>query len=342
MAKKRKIKKWPIVVACLCIVLVLVGIWLWSIIGAKAPVDAPTRIYIPAGADKQAIADSLKNNLGEDYGRKVSWLWNWQNGSTARSVGSYLVQPGDMALVVSRMILLGRQKPVNVTFNNIRTMDQFYKRVGKQMMFTAEEFNAACDSVLAENGYTRENYPAAFLPDTYEFYWNAEPRYVAEKMMAVRDRFWNAERMDKAAALGLTPEEVTTLASIVEEETKKADEQPIVARLYLNRLQKGMRLQADPTVKFAVGDFSLRRILNTHLKKNSPYNTYLNTGLPPGPIRIPNPATIDAVLNAPEHDYIYMCAKETFNGYHNFATTYSEHQANAKRYQQALNKRGIR
>lgn len=339
---RRRIKKWPIIIGGIALVLIMAALWVWSIVGAKAPVNEPTRIYIPEGAGTEAIGDSLRTSLGDNFGSKVARLWSWQSGSPARAVGSYLVQPGDMAFMVSRMLLYNRQSPVKVTYNNIRTFDQLANRIGKQMMFSSDDFKAACDSILGENGYTRETYAAAFLPDTYEFYWNASPEYVVERLVAHRDQFWNADRLEKAAALGLTPEEVTTLASIVEEETNKKDERPVVARLYINRLQKGMKLQADPTVKFAVGDFSLRRILNTHLRKDSPYNTYRNVGLPPGPIRIPTAETIDAVLDAPEHDYIYMCAKETFNGYHNFASSYSEHQANAKRYQQALNKRGIR
>lgn len=340
--KKKATKKWPIISACIILIVVIAGIWVWSLVGAKAPVTEPTRIYIPEGSGNEAIGDTLRTSLGDNFGTKVARLWAWQNGSAAQAVGSYVIHPGDMALMVSRMLLYNRQSPVKVTYNNIRTFDQLAARIGKQMMFTPEQFKAACDSILSGTGYTRENFTAAFLPDTYEFYWNADPAYVVEKLVSHRDKFWNSERLEKAAALGLTPEEVTTLASIVEEETNKKDERPLVARLYLNRLQKGMKLQADPTVKFAIGDFSLRRILNTHLRKDSPYNTYRNVGLPPGPIRIPNAETIDAVLDAPEHDYIYMCAKETFNGYHNFASNYKDHQANAKRYQQALNKRGIR
>ncbi|MDE5675491.1 MAG: endolytic transglycosylase MltG, partial [Muribaculaceae bacterium] len=150
------------------------------------------------------------------------------------------------------------------------------------------------------------------------------------------------ERIQKAKDLGLTPAQLMTIASIVDEETNKLDEKDEIGRLYINRYLKGMKLQADPTVKYAVGDFSLRRILNTHLKTSSPYNTYLNTGLPPGPIRTTSVATIDQILNSKPSDAIYMCAKEDFSGYHNFAATYKEHLANAKRYQAALNRRGIK
>ncbi len=163
-----------------------------------------------------------------------------------------------------------------------------------------------------------------------------------EKLVGIRDNFWTKERLDKAAKLGLTPVEVATIASIVEEESNKKDERPMIARLYINRVKQGMKLQADPTVKFATGNFALRRITGKHLRTDSPYNTYKNVGLPPGPIRVPNAATLDAVLNAPEHNYIYMCAKEDFSGRHNFAADYATHRKNAKKYQAALNRRGIR
>ncbi|MDE6693970.1 MAG: endolytic transglycosylase MltG, partial [Muribaculaceae bacterium] len=243
---------------------------------------------------------------------------------------------------ISRKILNGRQDPVKVVFNNVRTLGQLADKVASKMEFDASAFSRACDSVLASKGLTPEQRPAAFLPDTYEFYWNASPEYVVERLAGYHDKFWNDERRRKADVLGLTPVEVATLASIVEEETAKVDERPKVARLYLNRIRKGMKLQADPTVKFAVGDFSLRRILGAHLKVESPYNTYLHEGLPPGPIRVVDKRTLDAVLDAPAHDYVYMCAKEDFSGYHNFAVTFAEHQANADRYRRELNRRGIR
>ncbi|MDE7125694.1 MAG: endolytic transglycosylase MltG, partial [Muribaculaceae bacterium] len=173
-------------------------------------------------------------------------------------------------------------------------------------------------------------------------YWTASPAAIVENLVDVRDRFWNDSRSAKARAIGLTPAQVATVASIVEEETAKADERPLVARLYLNRLEKGMPLQADPTVKFSLGEFGLRRITGAHLKVESPYNTYKYKGLPPGPIRIADRSAIDDVLDAPRHNYIYMCAKEDFSGYHNFATDYASHANNARRYRQALDRRGIK
>ena len=194
-----------------------------------------------------------------------------------------------------------------------------------------------CDSL----GFTRETIPALFIPNTYEIYWNVSPERFMARMKQEYNRFWTEERRKKAEALGLTPVEVSTLASIVEEESAVADEYPTIAGLYLNRLKAGMPLQADPTVKFAAGDFALQRILDKHLAIDSPYNTYKYAGLPPGPIRIPSIRAIDAVLNPAHHRYFYMCAKEDFSGRHNFAATLAEHNRNANRYRAELNRRKI-
>ena len=331
-------------IAC-AVFVALVGaaiLWLWSMTSAKSGNDERERIYVPAGISSDALSDSLTMHFGDKYASKVMRLWGWQGGKIETAEGSYVVEPGTSALSLSRKLLYGRQDPVKVVFNNVRTMEQLAQKVTKRMEMSAEQFLQACDSVLPSAGFDKPNYPAAFMPNTYEFYWNAKPTTVVQTLLDVRNDFWNDQRRAKAKALGLKPAEVATIASIVEEETAKKDEKPMVARLYINRLQKHMRLQADPTVKFALGDFSLRRILGTHLTVDSPYNTYKNIGLPPGPIRIPEGATLDAVLNAPQHDYVFMCAKEDFSGYHNFAKDYATHMQNARRYQAELNKRGIK
>lgn len=298
-------------------------------------------IYIPKGSSTSAVRDSMKNTLGSSMGSRVYLIWKLLGGNADVSQGAYKISDGQSALNISKRIAKGRQTPVDVRFNGTRTMKQLSERIASQLQCTPEEFLQACDEVLPDSGFSRQNFPAAFIPDSYEFYWSAAPANVVRRLLDYRNRFWNKERRAKAAKLNLTPAQVATVASIVEEETAKSDEKPKVARLYLNRLKKGIKLQADPTVKFASGDFSLRRITGKHLEINSPYNTYRITGLPPGPIRIPNATTIDAVLNAPPHDYIYMCAKEDFSGYHNFASDYATHLANARRYQAELNRRGI-
>ncbi|RQP16561.1 MAG: endolytic transglycosylase MltG, partial [Parapedobacter sp.] len=198
------------------------------------------------------------------------------------------------------------------------------------------------DSLASSYGFDTENFFGMFIPNTYEFYWNTSTDAFAKRMHEEYKKFWNDERKEKAAALKLTPQQVSVLASIVKGEALHTDEMPTIAGLYLNRLNKGMLLQADPTVIFANNDFTIRRVLYRHLRMDSPYNTYLYRGLPPGPIMMPSIASIDAVLNYRQHDYLYMCAKEDFSGYHNFAVTQAEHNVNARKFQQALNERNIK
>lgn len=298
-------------------------------------------IYVPKDATTYQVKDSLKTHLGSSMGTRVYIMWKLMGGSVARSEGAYLVPNGQTALGTARRMSTGRQTPVTVTFNGTRTFDQLVNRIAGQLECDPEAFMEACLEVLPDRGFSREAFPAAFIPDTYEFYWSASPENVVRRLLDYRDKFWSEERINKAKTLGLSKVEVATLASIVEEETAKADERPKVARLYLNRLSQGIKLQADPTVKYAAGDFSLRRIRGNHLAVNSPYNTYKVEGLPPGPIRVPTASAMDAVLNAPAHPYIYMCAREDFSGYHNFATDYATHLANARRYQAELNRRNI-
>ncbi|MCL1942455.1 MAG: endolytic transglycosylase MltG [Candidatus Azobacteroides sp.] len=254
--------------------------------------------------------------------------------------GRYAIKPEMNNDALLRNLITGKQTPVKLTFNNIRTIPQFAGRIADQLMTDSLTWMAVFQNktFLSESGFTYETLPAMFIPNTYEMYWNVSPEKFCERMKKEYERFWNPERTAKAGEIGLTPVQVSTLASIVEEETNKKDELPIVAGLYINRLKTGMKLQADPTVKFAVGDFSLRRVLNVHLGADSPYNTYQNYGLPPGPIRFPSIRTIDAVLNYTHHNYIYMCAKEDLSGRHNFAVTAQQHNANRDKYIQALNR----
>ena len=268
-------------------------------------------------------------------------MWKWQHGTPEAAHGSYLIKNGDEAVRVARRIVNGKQTPVRITFNNIRTIGDLASRISSQLEIDSAGFMAACDTILPQKGFTAEHYTAAFLPDTYEFYWTVAPSKLFEKLLDEHNRFWTADRKAKAAALGLSENEVNTLASIVASESNKSDEWGKIARLYLNRINKNMPLQADPTVVFALGDFSIRRVTGAHLKVNSPYNTYTHRGLPPGPIRMVERSQIDAVLNAPAHNYLYMCAKPDFSGYHNFATDYNRHRLNAALYYRALNERGI-
>lgn len=259
--------------------------------------------------------------------------------------GKYVVaEGGENTFVVFRRLRNGQQTPVNLTIPQVRTMDRLAGYLADRLMMdSAQVAQSFADPAFCQRyGYTVQTLPALFIPNTYQVWWDITLDGFMQRMQKENKNFWTEERVSKAQKAGFTNEEIVTLASIVDEETANNAEKPMVAGMYIRRLQVGMPLQADPTVKFAVGDFSLRRIYHKHLEVESPYNTYRNTGLPPGPIRIPSIAGIDAVLNYVHHDYIYMCAKEDFSGSHNFARTYAEHLQNARKYTQALNQRNIK
>lgn len=258
--------------------------------------------------------------------------------------GRYAIKPTDKMRYLHRRLSLGYQTPVNLTIGSVRTMDRIARNASRQLMIDSTEIIGLLNDTAYLNtiGYTQQTIPALFIPNTYEVYWNISAEDFMKRMIKEHKVFWNEERIKKAKSIGLTPEEVATLASIVEEETAVNAEKPVVAGLYINRLKRGMLLQADPTIKFSLQDFGLKRILFKHLEVNSPYNTYKHAGLPPGPIRIPSIQGLESVLNHAHHNYLYMCAKEDFSGTHNFAVTSAQHAANARRYQQALNRRNIK
>lgn len=258
--------------------------------------------------------------------------------------GCYTVKSGALPKQVADMLTGGMQTPVRLTINSTRTVGQMAKAIASQVMIdSASIVNRLSDPVFLDSiGYTPANVYCMIIPNTYEVYWNISADALISRLVRERDRFWNRERQDKAGSIGLTPQQVTTLASIIEEETAKNDELPIVAGLYMNRLHRNMPLQADPTVVFALGGERPKRVLKVHLEVDSPYNTYRYPGLPPAPIRFVSTRSIDAVLNYSKHNYLYMCAKEDFSGYHNFTSSLSQHNANAARYQRALSKAGIR
>lgn len=259
------------------------------------------------------------------------------------AAGRYLILQGMSYNSLINLFRSGNQTPVQLTFNNIRTREEMAGVLSKQLMsdsvmlvqqFRNEEF-------VQEYGFDIHTALCPFIPNTYEVYWNIPPEKLYERMVNEFTNFWTSTNIEKAKTKGLTTIEVVILASIVEEETRSSKEKPIVAGLYLNRLNRGIPLQADPTLRFAKNDFTIKRVLNEHKKIDSPYNTYKYKGLPPGPIRVPEISTIKAVLNAKKHKYIYMCAKADFSGEHNFASTLKQHNKNAREYQRELNKRKI-
>ena len=302
-----------------------------------------TYVYIPTGADYTEALDSVEATGVIIDKLSLRFMAKLMDYDELVKPGRYKLENGWGNRQLIGVLRSGEQEPVKLTFTNIRLRSQLAERLAASI----EPEPAEIDSLLNDPAYLKElgfdtaNIVSMFIPNTYEVYWTTTADELIQRMNTEYDKFWTAERLEKAEELNLTQQEVSTLASIVQAETIKNDEKPRVAGVYLNRLKKGMLLQADPTVVLSVGDFSIRRVLNAHLKHDSPYNTYKYKGLPPGPINVPNISSIDAVLNAENHDYIYFCAKEDFSGYHAFAETEAEHRANARRFHQALNKRNI-
>ena len=298
---------------------------------------------IPEGATFSQVFDTLQtNDILLNY-KAFRWVSKKKSYPDLIKPGRYLFKKGMNTNQIVNMLRAGEQEPLDVTFNNARFKEDLAGKVSRYIQADSlsilQLFNDK--KKIEAFGFTPETFKAMFIPNTYEFYWTTSADEFADRMKREYDLFWDETRRQKAEAIGLTPVEVITLASIVQEETVKPDELKRVAGLYVNRLNRGMLLQADPTVKFAVGDFSLRRILNVHLEIDSPYNTYKNAGLPPGPINFPEVSAIDAVLDFEKHDYLYMVAHEDFSGYHNFSRTLAEHNRHAARYRAALNERKI-
>lgn len=298
----------------------------------------PREVIIPDSATFQTVQQILHEGGYVQDLISFSFLARLMKYDRQVKPGRYILKPNMNNLEVIRYLRLGRQEPVNITFNNIRLIPELARKITRNLGMTPEAFEAELIRFAMNNdyGFTKDNVLAMFIPNTYEVYYDVSPERLLERMYQEYLNFWNDERRAKARAIGLTPIEVSILASIVQAETVKREEAPVIAGLYLNRLKKDMPLQADPTLVYAVGDFSLKRVLNHHKEIDSPYNTYKYKGLPPGPINMPEIYFIDAVLNYKPSNYLYMCAREDFSGYHNFASTLAEHNRNAARYQQAL------
>ena len=301
-------------------------------------------IYIPTGAEFSDVVKVLSENGLLINANSFEWLAATKKYTTNIKAGRYRINRNLNNNELINLLRSGRQTPIKVTFNNLRNKEQLVGKIANQIEAdSADLLTYITDTTfLNTNGFSNENVVCLFLPNTYEFYWNTSAEQFVSRMQTEFNIFWNASRKSKAKKIKLNYFEVATLASIVEKEQNiKKDERPEIAGLYLNRIRKKMRLESDPTLIFALGDFTINRVLNKDKKVDSPYNTYTHKGLPPGPICIPSINAIDAVLNASDHKYIFMCAKEDFSGYHNFAKTYAKHLINARKYQKALNKRKI-
>ena len=336
----------------LIVSVIVVGVGIYAAYNIKHKIFAPNVIiresntfsfYIPTGATFDEVTGLLEiSGVIKDM-EAFTWLADKKGYSTKIKPGHYVLRNGMSNNELVNMLRGGLQTPVRLTFSNVRTKQQLAGIVSR--VIEADSVSIAHilndNSQLSEFGFDTATVYAMIIPNTYEMWWNSDAYDFLTRMHREYVKFWNEQRKEKAKKAGLSPIEVSTLASIVDEETIKEDEKKIVAGLYINRLNRKMLLQADPTIKFVLGDFSINRVLSKDLKLDSPYNTYLYQGLPPGPIRFPSVKGIEAVLNFEKHNYLYMCAKDDFSGYHNFAKTLRQHNINAARYRKALRQRRI-
>ena len=339
-----------IIVSVGLVILLLAGLAAWKayqMVQAPNVREAPGGIalLLPDGVTFESLLDSMavKNVLINP--RSFRTVAGWMKFGDPVNGGRYLLSSGLSNRALINVLRSGNQTPVDLVINSVRTLPELSARIAEQIevdsLTLLQSFNSS--ETLEYLGATPEELMTYFIPETYEVFWNMNSRRLIERMKSEHDKFWQSkDRLAKATDLGMSPAEVYTMASIVQKEAQLPSERDTVAGLYLNRIKTGMLLQADPTVVFATGLFDLRRVLNKHVAIESPYNTYKHAGLPPGPICMPDIATIDAVLNAAQHDYIYMCASPDAVGRHAFASNATEHYANARRYHRWLDKRGIR
>jgi UPF0755 protein len=336
--------KWVIAAIVAGAIIVFAGIFVYyNLFASQFQTEKKAYVYIDRDDTPDSITVKVERAGMPRSMNAFKWLMAHLDDAKNIHTGRYLIKPGDGNYPVFRRLTRGQQAPLNFSINDIRTCGQLAEKIGNQLMIDSSEVAIRLnDSAFCSKlGFKKETVISLFIPNTYEIYWNISTADLFKKMKKEYNSFWSNQRLSKAKSIGFTPSEVCTIASIVEEETNNTAEKPMVAGLYINRLHKGMKLQADPTVKFAVQNFTIKRVTGEYLRSNSPYNTYKFEGLPPGPIRIPSIKGIDAVLNYTRHNFVYMCAKEDFSGTHNFAATWEEHMVNARKYQAELNKRKI-
>lgn len=306
--------------------------------------DRQDYVYIVTGSNFEDVMKEMRrDDLLKDT---VSFRWAADNMgySTRIKPGKYRLEKGMGNRELINMLKAGNQEPVKLAFQNVRLKENFAGLISEKIEADSGSIISLLNNgqYVKKYGFSTSNVYSMFIPNSYELYWNTPAEKFFVKMYEEYKNFWNDERRAKAEKIGLTPVEVSTLASIVDSEALHDAEMRRIAGLYMNRLDKGIKLEADPTVIFANNDFTIRRVLYRHLRKDSPYNTYIYAGLPPGPISMPSIGAIDAVLNYDTHNYLYMCAKDDFSGYHNFAATLSQHLINARKFQNALNARNIK
>ncbi|MEA3447988.1 MAG: endolytic transglycosylase MltG [Bacteroidota bacterium] len=341
-------KKWTIVLLVLLAIIIVLGAlgykyyrYIYSP-NTNLPANKQSvYIYIPSDANYKHVQSKIAPYLNTT--ESFYWVAEKKQYPSFIKPGRYKIKKGMNNNEIINMLRVGEQAPVHVSFISLRTLNILAGKVASYLEPDSADFADFFhhDTVPASYGFDDYTFPCMFLPNTYQFLWNTSPNAFCERMKKEYHRFWNQSRIQKADKTGLSPTEISTLASIVEQESKKEDEKPRIAGVYINRLQKGMHLQADPTLIYATGNFFTQRVLNKHKKIDSPYNTYLYPGLPPGPICLPSISSIDAVLNFEKHDYLFFCAKPDISGYHNFAKTYAQHRQYAREYRQFLNNNKI-
>jgi len=342
-AKKNKLARNFFLFVLTCAVLAALGFY-YFLYAPNTSVSHKSALYIRTGSTYEDVLKSLESEQLLNSMFTFKFVAGRMNYAKHVKPGKYVLKPGMGNYKLIQMLRSGDQEPVTLIFNNIRTKQEFASRISKQLEVDSVTLlkHLNDNAYMHKFGLNSEDALTLFIPNSYQLWWNTTTIEFLTRMSKENYHFWDKERLAKAAEINLKPEQVVILASIVEKESNKNDEKPVIAGVYLNRLKKGMLLQADPTLVFAWNDFTIHRVLNIHKNINSPYNTYKFKGLPPGPIYLPDSKSIDAVLNYKHHDYIYFCAKEDFSGYHNFASTPEQHHINAEKYQRALDARNIK
>ncbi len=344
MTKKKQSFKKKYLIPIIGGALLVVAIVLLALLHRQKLTNSDTvTLYLPTGITYEAVVDSLDAHGCIDNKTAFNTLAQLRKYKNHVKGGCYKFKPHMSLWSALTKLYYGNQDPIRLTINKYRTPESLCQYIGKKLELDSDTLLALLrnDSVCAAYGHTRQTVIGMFLQNSYDVYWNVSAEKLLDRMHQESQRFWTDKRLRQCKALNLSTDEVITLASIVEEESNKNDEKPDIASVYLNRIRKGMLLQADPTLKFAVGEFSLRRILNKHMEVESPYNTYKYPGLPPGPICIPGTASIDAVLKNKQTEYLYFCAKADFSGYHAFSKDLAGHNANAQAFHNEMNRRKI-
>jgi UPF0755 protein len=331
-------KKQTIIILSIVALILISGIVCgFSLLNKKVRNNESVSLYIYPSENYEKVLEKLeKNGVIEKNERAFSIFSKVKKLENNIKSGHYVIEPKTSQVDLVRTLANGLQTPVKLVINKVRLKQDFAKKIANQLMLSENDILLAID-----NTTDSQNFFDRVVPNTYEVYWNISAEKLLERLEKEANKWWE-NQSNQLEKIGLSRHEVVVLASIVEEETNKNEEKPTIAGVYINRLKKDMLLQADPTVKYAVGDFTIKRVMYKHLQTESPYNTYLNKGLPPTAICLPNVSSLKAVLNYQKHNYMFFCAKEDFSGYHNFATTPNEHYRNAEKYKNALNKLGIK